>query len=344
MILIGQCYLNIKTQKLLNLINQDQSTVILTETLSNIYNKNFISYIDRIIIPMTLKEWESYIPDILLTIGKNIISKKLKLFLRSSSIKHHWHIESIKREIPDTYQKLTSYIITHPENFLKYITKYNNNKDSNYKKKWQIINLYRQKKHNIYMKKLKFSDMKVLDFIFKAIPKKYNLQLGNSTIIRYQQYLLKYPLIKSYSNRGTSGIDGSLSTAIGFSVVNKTPVTLVIGDISFFYDSNALWNNYIPPSFRIILINNGGGNIFRMISKIDNSKLSELYFENKHDITAKYICKTYNIEYFVSNNINDVIYYMRNFWEKSKNAKLIEINTKKCNNESIIKEYFNFIK
>lgn len=340
MILIGQCYLNKNTKKLLNEINKDKSIIILTETLSNFYNKNYI-YIDRIIIPMKLEEWKIYNPDILLTIGKNIISKKLKLFLRKLSIKYHWHIESIKREIPDTYQKLTSYIITTPEYFLKNII-IKNNINSNYKKKWLNINLYREKKHNIFIKKIKFSDIKVLDFILKKIPKKYNLQLGNSTIIRYQQYLYKNPLIKSYSNRGTSGIDGSLSTALGFSVVSNFPVLLIIGDISFFYDSNALWNNYIPHSFRIILINNGGGNIFKMISK-NHLNLSEIYFENKHNITAKYLCKTYNIDYYELNNMSDLISYINNFWQKSKNPKLIEINTKNCNNEDIIKQYFNFI-
>lgn len=342
MILIGQCYLNIKTQKLLKIINKDQSIVILTETLSNIYNKKFIFYIDRILIPMKLKEWKIFSPDILLTLGKNIISKKLKLFLRASSIKHHWHIESIKREVPDTYQKLTSHIITYPEFFLKYILK-KNNQNSNYKKQWLNINLYRKKKHDIYIKNIKFSDMKVLDFIFKKIPKGYNLQLGNSTIIRYQQYLYRNPSIKSYSNRGTSGIDGSLSTAVGFSIVSKIPVTLIIGDISFFYDSNALWNKYIPPNFRIILINNGGGNIFKIISKKNNSNLSKIYFENKHNITAKYICKTYKIDYYELNNMNDLRYHLNYFWNQSKNAKLIEINTKNCNNEYVIKQYFKYI-
>lgn len=337
MILIGQCNLNDRTQKLLNKINEDPSIIILTETLSNIYNKKFILYIDRVLIPMTLEEWKTFIPDILLTIGKNIISKKLKFLFRSSKIKYHWHIDSIKRIIPDTYQKLTSYIITYPEVFLKYLI-IKQPIHSDYKIKWLNINLYRNQKHNIYIKNIQFSDMQVLDFILKKIPNNYILQLGNSTIIRYQQYLDRNPNIKSYSNRGTAGIDGSLSTAVGFATVSTVPVIVLIGDISFFYDSNALWNNYIPSNFRIILINNGGGNIFKMLYK--NPKLLKRYFEHEHNLTAKYICQTYNINYLQINNMQKLKSYINNFWNNSKKAKLLEISTKFCNNELILNKYF----
>ena len=111
-------------------------------------------------------------------------------------------------------------------------------------------------------------------------------------IIRYYELFHKKKCtVQSYCNRGTSGIDGCVSTAIGSAVSSKKGVTLIIGDISFFYDSNALWNNYIPNNFRIILINNGGGNIFRFISKIKFPKKIFNFFETKHILSADKICE-----------------------------------------------------
>lgn len=91
------------------------------------------------------------------------------------------------------------------------------------------------------------------------------LQLSNSSTIRYAQLFPQKESITVFCNRGTSGIDGSTSTAIGASMVVNRPTVFVTGDLSFFYDSNALWNRYTPSDFRIIIINNAGGGIFRIL-------------------------------------------------------------------------------
>src|SRR5690606_27679905 len=95
------------------------------------------------------------------------------------------------------------------------------------------------------------------------IPNNYQLQLSNSSTVRYAQLFDLEPSIRVFCNRGTSGIDGSTSTAIGASIYDSNPTLLLTGDLSFLYDSNGLWNNYIKPNFRIIVINNDGGGIFR---------------------------------------------------------------------------------
>jgi 2-succinyl-5-enolpyruvyl-6-hydroxy-3-cyclohexene-1-carboxylate synthase len=95
----------------------------------------------------------------------------------------------------------------------------------------------------------------------KAIPIGSNIQLGNSSPVRYAQFFPLNPAFFYNSNRGTSGIDGNVSTAVGASYKTKAPVTLIVGDIAFFYDSNGLWNRYLSDNLRIILLNNGGGGI-----------------------------------------------------------------------------------
>ena len=100
-----------------------------------------------------------------------------------------------------------------------------------------------------------------------------------------------------FCNRGTSGIDGTTSTAIGASIYEKSPTLLITGDLSFFYDSNALWNSYTKNNFRIILINNSGGGIFRILPGAEDSENFATFFETQHGMNAEYLCKQYGFDY-----------------------------------------------
>src|SRR5690606_11742784 len=123
------------------------------------------------------------------------------------------------------------------------------------------------------------------------------LQVGNSSAIRYTQLFHIDKSLEVYCNRGTSGIDGSTSTAIGCAVVSKKPMVFITGDLSFIYDSNALWNNYIPKNFRIIVVNNQGGGIFRILPGHKNSANFDAFFETTHQLSAKQLCKMHGIDY-----------------------------------------------
>ncbi|AWU42444.1 2-succinyl-5-enolpyruvyl-6-hydroxy-3-cyclohexene-1-carboxylic-acid synthase [Blattabacterium punctulatus] len=344
MILLGLYHSEKKLEKILKKLSIDPSIVIFTETTSHVYGKLFFSCIDQLIFSIKNQEWINLKPNILLTIGGNIISKKIKFFLRKFPPLYHWHIGENIKNYPDTYYSLTNFWSIKPEFFFK-IFHGNNLQSSDYRYRWEILRKKRIKKNNIFLKKEKsFSDLKVLFFIFKSIPKYSILQLGNSTIIRYYQLFDKKKYsVKSYCNRGTSGIDGCVSTAIGYAVKSKKIVTLIIGDISFFYDSNALWNNYTPNNFRIILINNGGGNIFRFLSEKKISKKIFNFFETKHFLTAKKICEMHNWKYEI---VSDKLSLKNNlyvFWNKSDKPFLLEINTQKSNNAEILKKYLSYL-
>ncbi|WP_185860686.1 2-succinyl-5-enolpyruvyl-6-hydroxy-3-cyclohexene-1-carboxylic-acid synthase [Blattabacterium cuenoti] len=344
MILLGLYYPEKNMEKILRKLSLDPSIVIFTETTSHVYGKFFFSNIDQLIFNMKPTKWRSFKPHILLTIGVNIISKKIKFFLRKYPPIYHWHIGEHYKNYPDTYYKLTTYWPINPESFFKIFNNIST-PTSDYRKKWEQLRKDRVKKQKFFFKKEKsFSDLKVLFHVFKSIPNNTILQLGNSMIIRYYQLFDKKKYsIKSYCNRGTSGIDGCVSTAIGSAIIIKKTVTLIIGDISFFYDSNALWNNYIPKNFRIILINNGGGNIFRFISEKKLSKKIFNFFETKHIFSAEKICEMYHLKY---EKVSDQ-YALKNslsyFWKKSNKPFLLEINTQKSNNAKILKKYLSYL-
>ncbi len=147
-----------------------------------------------------------------------------------------------------------------------------------------------------------------------------------------------------FCNRGTSGIDGSTSTAVGAAVASKERITLITGDLSFFYDSNALWNSYIPSNFRIIVVNNEGGGIFRILPGHKNTDNFDTYFETKHHLDAQHLCKMYGFSYCKANDENTLQAELESFYNQSKQPKLLEIFTPSRINDEILLNYFNFIK
>src|SRR5690606_27781967 len=126
---------------------------------------------------------------------------------------------------------------------------------------WDVLRDKKDLKHAEYCQRTAFSDFKFFEILAEKIPENVNLHISNSSAIRYAQ-LFDFQKNSVYCNRGNSGIDGSTSTAMGFAMKDSKQTVLVTGDLSFFYDINGLWNNYIPPYTRIIVFNNGGGDIF----------------------------------------------------------------------------------
>ena len=147
-----------------------------------------------------------------------------------------------------------------------------------------------------------------------------------------------------FCNRGTSGIDGSTSTAIGAALASKQAVTLLTGDLSFFYDSNALWNTYIPTSFRIIVVNNSGGGIFRILPGNKNTENFDRYFETTHNLTAKQLCDMFGLEYHRASNESELENSWRDFYTQSNTPKLLEVFTDRLQNDDILINYFKALR
>jgi 2-succinyl-5-enolpyruvyl-6-hydroxy-3-cyclohexene-1-carboxylate synthase len=215
---------------------------------------------------------------------------------------------------------------------------------SNYRPYWNFVKDYRLKKHGDYLKQIPFSDFKVFDVVLKSLPNTTILQLSNSATVRYAQLFDLNKTLEVFCNRGTSGIDGSTSTAIGCATVNNKPTTFVSGDLSFFYDSNALWNNYIPNTFRIIVINNQGGGIFRILPGHKNTDNFDYFFETKHELTAKQLCKMFHFEYASASNENQLKLKLKGFYSASDRPKLLEIFTPRTINDEVLLNYFESLK
>jgi 2-succinyl-5-enolpyruvyl-6-hydroxy-3-cyclohexene-1-carboxylate synthase len=330
-------------QKWLDELANDDSVIVFTETTSNLNHDEFFPSIDKIIWPLDEEGFKKLQPDILLTFGGLIVSKKVKAFLRKYQPKQHWHVGENKAN--DTFFCLQRHIKTSPNTFFHmFLPKITHYVKSNYRPYWNFVKDYRLKKHGDYLKQIPFSDFKVFDVVLKSLPNTTILQLSNSATVRYAQLFDLNKTLEVFCNRGTSGIDGSTSTAIGCATVNNKPTTFVSGDLSFFYDSNALWNNYIPNTFRIIVINNQGGGIFRILPGHKDTDNFDYFFETKHDMTAKQLCKMYHFEYASASNENQLKLKIKGFYSASDRPKLLEIFTPRTINDEVLLNYFESLK
>ncbi len=342
MILVGAMQPNEIEQQWLDELAADNSVIVFTETISNIHHSNFFTSIDKMIAPMQEIHFEQMRPDILVTFGGMIVSKKIKKFLREFQPKHHWHIDP--KRANDTFFCLSKHIEVEPNMFLaEFLPKITHTTKSKYLPEWTVVKKHRHKKHLEYLKQIPFSDFKVFSTIVKSLPNKSLLQLGNSSTVRYVQLFNVNPSIEVFCNRGTSGIDGCTSTAIGAAVSNTRQTIFITGDLSFFYDSNALWNNYIPNNFRIILVNNNGGGIFRILPGHEDTPNFECFFETKHQLTAKQLCEMFHIDYFSAEDVTQTEQALLKFYNKSKRPKLLEIFTPRTKNDTVLLEYFDFV-
>ena len=340
MILVGECFPSEKLQRQIIELVQDESVLVLTETTSNLHHTKFVNSIDNLIFPISEIDLQELQPDILLTFGGMVISKRIKKIIRNHQPKHHWHIDS--KKAPNTYHCLSHHFKMEAQEFFDEFSSLANKIDSDYQKKWLAVKSQREKEHSNYISKIDFSDLKAFDVLLKSLPQNCMLQSGNSSVIRYLQLFKMNRNVKTFCNRGTSGIDGSTSTAIGASLINKRQTVFITGDISFFYDSNALWNNYIRNDFRIILINNAGGGIFRIIPGPSQSKAAN-YFETTHNLDASNLCKMFGFEYVSTKTEIQLKECLNSFYGESVKPKLLEIFTPKEINDYILKEYFKHL-
>ena len=341
-ILVGVLKPNSIEKKYLDILAKDESIIVLTETTSNLHNKNFFPAIDQLIASFDKNELIKFEPEILLTFGGMIISKKIKALLRGYSPKEHWHIDSKKAY--DTFFCLTHHFKITANLFFKELFPRIEPVKSNYQSNYLSIKKYRLKRHQEYISIIPYSDLKIFSAIVEIMPKNMQLQLSNSSIVRYAQFFDFDKCIDVFCNRGTSGIDGSTSTAIGAAVVSKKETLCITGDLSFLYDSNALWNNYMPSNFKIIVINNGGGGIFRILPGEKNTDNFDTFFETKHQFTASHLCKMYNLEYTMIHRESELNQNLKSFFNSSDTPKLLEIFTPSEINDQVLLEYFNFLK
>ena len=342
MILVGVAKPNAGLANALTNLLEDPSVLVLTEKTSNFSHPAAVDAIDCLMAPIALEQnggEEELKPDLLLTIGGMIVSKKIKFFLRKHKAAQHIHIDQTKAN--DTFYYLSKHINAPAEDALNTVSEINQRQENDYQT--TVLNRYHNylKKGKTYLNSIPFSDLRVFDLITKALPQNTHLQVANSSSIRYIQLFDLPRGTEVFCNRGTAGIDGSTATAMGAAQINPKQMVLITGDLSFFYDINGLWHNYIPNHARIIIVNNQGGGIFRILPGEKDSPKYDTYFETIHGRNAKDMAKAFGFAYKRVRTGWGLKQSLRGFFNPSKQPKILEICTPRKHNDSVLLDYFS---
>jgi 2-succinyl-5-enolpyruvyl-6-hydroxy-3-cyclohexene-1-carboxylate synthase len=315
---------------------------VLTDICSNQIADSFIRASDDILSVISENDMGNFCPELLITFGGQIISKKLKVWLREHPPLQHWHVNAAF-EAPDTYRCLTKVIASDIHQFLNELVRRLSKINSTYSLDWHNINISINIKRNIYLEETLFSDFKVSGIISKHIPSNSLLHIANSMPIRYAQFLSWPSDVQIQSNRGVSGIEGCISTAVGAAMLFHGFTTIISGHLAMLYDSHSLWNNHLPKNLRIIVINNEGGGIFRIIDGPGKHTSRRDYFETPHHLTLKYLADMYHVSYMTAKNEKELGESLSNLYKDKEQAVLLEILTDQEINAKVFNDYFKYI-
>ena len=336
-----------ESKKVLLLIGQKEKDEALNEIIGELTQKipvvrsplnnlqSGVKHVDGFI-----KDQQSLKPDILITSGLSVLSKNLKIFLRNHTPALHYHFDPSGVAI-DTYHSSPKIVRQSVVPFLKSLKNLQTNRE--YLETWKKLERKTQEAFTTHLQGATFSETTASSFIFSAIPSHSVLHLSNSMPVRFADLFGVPDHVEVYSNRGTSGIDGCTSTALGTSLVSDKLNLLVTGDLAFLYDRNAFFHHLSTRNLRVVVMNNQGGGIFRLIK--GPSALPELedYFETRHNRTAEYICKENDLEYLTASNQNELEELWGPFLASSKNGKVLEVFTDPYINQTAYKKLRNHI-
>lgn len=344
LVLVGQMEKNEKLNQLLSEWANNKNVVVLTETTSNLNDDSFIDCIDNIVSTFEEEEAAGFYPDLLISFGGQVVSKMIKKFLRDSKAQVHWHISPSGEEM-DTYFCLTESVGMKPEIFIEQLNPVIQSKSKHFFQNWLQRKQQIQLRRENYLNQIPYSDLQVFEVLLRSLPGKQVCHFGNSTPVRYSQLFGHLPNYIYRSNRGVSGIDGQISTASGAAFADDQIHTIITGDLGFFYDSNALMNKNLPPNLKIIVINNGGGGIFRFLDGPASTPQAEEFFAASHNWKSEKIAEAFGLNYFMASDISTLKNILTQFYNLENSASsVLEIFTPEKINAQVLRDYFLYLK
>jgi 2-succinyl-5-enolpyruvyl-6-hydroxy-3-cyclohexene-1-carboxylate synthase len=341
LVICGFSQSNPKLQSLLTEMASNHEVVVFAENLSNLVGDDFIDSPDRFMASLSTEQLEDFRPHIVVTLGGSIISKRLKKYLRQYSPQEHWHIDENDLFI-DTFQSLSLNVRVKPEKFFSKVSKVGS-PNSEYSLFAKNVKRQSEIRHDEFIKSADFTDLTAWASVIDRLPSNINLHLANSTPVRYAQLFCSRSDISYFSNRGTSGIDGCISTAAGAAAVTDKLNVLLIGDLTFLYDSNGLWNNNLPKNLLIIVMDNGGGNIFRVIDSGSEVEKIRPFVEAPHNVRINDLCASYGVSYLYANSLDSLSDALDQSFKPNSSAVVIHIETSGSASAEIYKQYFKYL-
>ncbi|MEL6536620.1 MAG: 2-succinyl-5-enolpyruvyl-6-hydroxy-3-cyclohexene-1-carboxylic-acid synthase, partial [Bacteroidota bacterium] len=318
---------------------------LIADVISNAQSlPNSIHHQDAWLPALPKKTKEELRPDLLITLGKSVISKQVKLFLREYPPQEHWHLQPHDAPTPDPFQSLTRVIPTNPATFLRELSQ----QSSLTMGQTAYLSLFKSldKQADDILADFhshsdgSFNEFQAVHHILKALPRLSDLHLANSMAVRYANFEGLGQLgqeIRVFANRGTSGIDGSNSTQRGAYAGRLS--MLLTGDMAFFYDRNAWWGAEPSDHHRIVVLNNHGGGIFRMIKGPRQLPELEYLFDTHQPLSAETMATEWGMEYHSAKNMDELEATLPDFMSEVKGSQLLEIFTDMETNTAVFDRF-----
>ena len=345
LVLCGQNSNQNNLNQALSEFNNNTNVVVLNENTSHLHDPKFINCIDRTLNSISHEKEKQFAPDILISVGDAIVSKRIKAFFKKHQPGIHIAVNHSNIGI-DSFDCLSHHFKTEAADFFKLLNQSSIPRNTiNFESKWRSVDLLvRDRMPGFFNLDKSRTDIHVFHHLNENLKQNDVLHLANSSVVRYMQLFDSIKSLVYHSNRGTSGIDGSMSTAVGSAIASsKQRHLFVTGDISFIYDSNALWIRPFPKNIKIIVIDNRGGGIFRIIDGPKTSKQLENYFEAQHKTDPSLIAKGYGFKVMQMGEKDCVEETIKKFLNEDDEQILI-VPTEQKENPLALQRFFNYLK
>lgn len=336
MIIHGQDHPGSMAIPFLQYLSADRRVIVMAENIANIPGEKIIRNSNLILSRHRKASPDN--PDLILHSGGQVVSKALTGYLRRADHVKCWRIGN-DHTIIDTFKLATRRIPFPAYAVYKALTEVKSPAvESSYRDSWLKIRQAGSLQAHQFIRVLPFSDLKVMSQVCMSLPPGMILVAGNSSIIRYVQLFDAGHPVECYSNRGVSGIDGSLSSAAGIALASGKMTLAILGDLGFVYDSNGLWNRELPPKLRILVINNGGGGIFHILKGPSEQPAFRKFIEADHAVDLQKLSTAYGLDYYFANDEHSLGAQWDTFMTDSGRAAVFEVKTDAVLSASVFRE------
>lgn len=305
---------------------------VLAEWMSNLHAAGVCTNTDLVMAMASRDTYHSLVPDVVITFGTPLLSTHAAQYIKNNNIEH-WHV-GMETSVADSFGTLTRHYRALPELFFPALvaaTRKSNLPSLEYSERWVAMSKAVETRVNEAIGR-KFNDISAIQTVLKLAPRPYNLQLSNGMTSRYVNALSMSAMKKQYvhscsCNRGVSGIDGSTSTAIGAASCYNGMTLFITGDTSALYDIGALNISNITPDFKMVVINNGGGEIFRTIKATREFNKLEEIITLPSMLPFRGLAESLDLAYFTADDNSSLHCEVRKFYAECSRPAILEIRT-----------------
>lgn len=334
LLFVGQRSYEEKFDEYINRLSKHDNVVIVTDFVGNCDTDGVVANVEPLMGTIR-KQPLMFKPDIFISFGKTSpISRSFKEWLRETGDYQHWRVNDTDKD-EDTYYHLKYTIVSDDVAFLDWLLmsiEYDMIKNDTSERTGHYRDIWFTEYHRVVksvnrlLEEAPWSDIYAINVVLKALPEEYDIQCSNGMSIRYLS-LVNPSGRNVYCNRGVNGIDGSTSTALGYASVNNNSTLLITGDMSAVYDISALFSGQLTPDFKMIVIANGGGEIFRLTKATRDYEKRESMLCALPSIDWFQVAGAVGMEYFEANDAKELSGILPRFFKKGDKASLLIVNT-----------------